>query len=228
MLLRLQDIVKFQSDRLFQGAVSIDWFLTDIQKREKAAQSFVFHGPQYHGVTQADVGTTHGHHLQDTATFARAVIRSCFELEDQPFTLAIAGYGTGKSHLALTLATLLNDPEGDVADSILANLETSDASIGSEVRSLLKEQSKPPLIITLNGMQNFDLTSEIARQVVDQVKLRELDTQPLDELRPRFRQAAKLIGVSNDSVREELLDVCDVSNIDIVIDALEKQDEAYL
>ena len=28
MLLRLQDIVKFQSDRLFQGAVSIDWFLT--------------------------------------------------------------------------------------------------------------------------------------------------------------------------------------------------------
>ena len=225
MLLRLQDIVKFQNNRLFQGAVSIDWFLTDIKKREKAAQSFIFHGPQYHGVTQADVGTTHGHHLQDTATFARAVIRSCFELENQPFTLAIAGYGTGKSHLALTLATLLNDPEGDVADSILANLETSDASIGSEVRSLLKEQSKPPLIITLNGMQNFDLTSEFAKQVVDQVKLRELDTQPLDELRPRFRQAANLIGVSNDSVREELLDVCDVSNIDLVIDALEKQDE---
>ncbi len=225
MLLRLQDIVNFQSDRLFQGAVSIDWFLTDIQKRKKAAQSFVFHGPQYHGVTQADVGTTHGHHLQDTATFARAVIRSCFELEDQPFTLAIAGYGTGKSHLALTLATLLNDPEGDVADSILANLETSDASIGSEVRSLLKEQSKPPLIITLNGMQNFDLTSEIARQVVDQVKLRELDTQPLDELRPRFRQATNIIRFSNESVRKELLDLCDVSDIDLVIDALEKQDE---
>ena len=225
MSLHLQDIVKFQSDRLFQGAVSIDWFLTDIQKREKAAQSFVFHGPQYHGVIQADVGTTHGHHLQDTATFARAVIRSCFELEDQPFTLAIAGYGTGKSHLALTLATLLNDPAGDVADSILANLEASDASIGSEVRSLLEEQSKPPLIITLNGMQNFDLTSEFAKQVVDQVKLRELDTQPLDELRPRFRQAANLIRVSNESVLKELLDVCDVSNIDLVIDALEKQDE---
>ena len=225
MFLHLRDIVKFQSDRLFQGAVSIDWFLTDKEKRELAALSFVFHGPQYHGVTQADVGSTHGHHLQDTATFARAVIRSCFELEDQPFTLAIAGYGTGKSHLALTLATLLNDPTGDGADSILANLEASDASIGSEVRSLLKAQSKPPLIVTLNGVQNFDLTSEFAKQVVDQVKLRELDTQPLDELRPRFKQATNLIRFSHDSVHEELLDVCDVSNIDLVIDALEKQDE---
>ena len=225
MSLRLKDIVKFQSDRLFQGAVSIDWFLTDKEKRERAALSFVFHGPQYHGVTQADVGSTHGHDLQDTATFARTVIRSCFELEDQPFTLAIAGYGTGKSHLALTLATLLNDPGGDFADSILTNLAASDASIGREVRSLLKKQNKPPLIIALNGMQNFDLTSEFARQVVDQVKLRELDTQPLDELRPRFRQAANLIRVSNESVREELLDVCDLSKIDQVIDALEKQDE---
>ena len=225
MLLRLQDIVKFQSDRLFQGAVSIDWFLTDIQKREKAARSFVFHGPQYHGVTQADVGTTHGHHLQDTSTFSRSVIRSCSDLEDQPFTLAIAGYGTGKSHLALTLATLLNDPDGDGADSILANLEASDASLGSEVRSLLKEQREPTLIITLNGMQNFDLTAEFTRQVVYQIKSRELDTQPLDELRPRFGQAANLIRVSNESVCKELLDVCDVSDIGLVIDALEKQDE---
>ena len=225
MLLELQDIVRFQSDRLFHGAISLDWFLSDTQKRELAARSFVFHGPQYHGVIQADVGTTHGHQLQDTATFVRAVIRRCFELEDQPFTMAIAGYGTGKSHLALTLATLLNDPTGDIADSILANLEKSDTSIGSEVRSLLKEQRKPPLIITLNGMQNFDLTAEFARQVFDQIRLMELDTEPLDELRPRFRQAANLIGVSNDIVHEELLDKCDVSDIDTVMDALEKQDE---
>ncbi|RLB74094.1 MAG: hypothetical protein DRH03_02155, partial [Deltaproteobacteria bacterium] len=71
MRLTLHDIIKFRGDRLFNGAVSIDWFLTDGEKRRKAAESFVFHGPKYHGVTQDDIGHAHGHRLQDTASFAR-------------------------------------------------------------------------------------------------------------------------------------------------------------
>ncbi|MFI4963362.1 MAG: hypothetical protein ACHP6H_05855, partial [Legionellales bacterium] len=99
---KLSDIIRFRGDRLFNGAVNINWFGADEPKAKIASEAFVFHGPKYHGVQQKDVGTQHGHNLIDTASFTRSVIRRCYGFEDQPFTLAIAGYGTGKSHLGLT------------------------------------------------------------------------------------------------------------------------------
>lgn len=56
-IVQLQDIVQFRSDRLFHGTVNIDWFQSDNQDFcEQAAEAFVFHGPDYHGVQQQDVG----------------------------------------------------------------------------------------------------------------------------------------------------------------------------
>ena len=225
MQLTLHDIVRFRGDRLFNGAVSIDWFLTDGEKRRRAAESFVFHGPKYHGVTQDDIGHAHGHRLQDTASFARKIVRRCFGLEDQPFTLAIAGYGTGKSHLALTLATLLAQPSGVTAESIVSAVKAADASIGAEIQAMLQEESRPCLVVTLNGMRNFDLTAEVTRQVILQLRAKNLDTSPLDDLRPRFKQAATLIRMAGESVVEELLDTFDMPDVDTVLDALEEQDE---
>lgn len=221
----LDETVRFRGDRLFNGAVNIDWYWTDARKRRAAAESFVFHGPTYHGVTQADVGITHGHRLQDTASFTRTLVRRCRGLEDQPFSLAIAGYGTGKSHLALALASLLSDPTSPEAEGTLQSLESADEAIGNEVRALLLEDSRPFLVVALNGMQNFDLTAEVTRQVLFQVRARDLDTRRLDELRPRFGQAASLIQMSSDSVVEELLSVCEVEDSRNLLDALEKQDE---
>ena len=51
---QLEKLVSFRGDRLFNGAVSISWFGTDEAKSRLASEAFVFHGPQYHGVTQAD------------------------------------------------------------------------------------------------------------------------------------------------------------------------------
>jgi hypothetical protein len=93
----LKDIVRYRGDQLFNGAVDLSWFLNNIQKNHKAAEAFVFHGPQYHGVAQADIGIVHGHQLQDTATFTTSVIKRCYGEEDQPFTLAIAGYGSSNA-----------------------------------------------------------------------------------------------------------------------------------
>jgi len=222
---KLKDIVRFRGDRLFNGAVSIDWFWTDEVKRQSAAEAFVFHGPKYHGVTQADVGISHGHRLIDTANFTRAVARRCRGQEDQPFTLAIAGYGTGKSHLALTLATLLSDPTNSEAEQLLQNLCSADESIGNEVRTLIQETSRPFLVVALNGMQNFDLMTEFMRQVADQVRARNIDSKGIDELRPRFRQAASLIRMSSEAVVVELLEACSIKDIDTIIDALKEQDE---
>ena len=221
----LQDLVKFRGDRLFNGAVSIDWFLTAGEKRRKAAEAFVFHGPKYHGVTQDDIGRTHGHQLQDTASFARDIIRRCSGLEDQPFTLAIAGYGTGKSHLALTLATILAQPSGVTAESIISAVKTADETIGDEIQVMLRGESQPCLVVALNGMRNFDLTAEVTRQVILQLRAKGLDTGPLDDLRPRFKQAATLIRMAGESVVKELLDSFNLSDINTVLSALEEQDE---
>ena len=135
---RLNDIVRFRGDRLFHGAVSISWFGADEEKSKAASQAFVFHGPKYHGVQQGDVGTGHGHRLMDTASLILAVARRCYGLEDQPFTLAIAGYGTGKSHLGLTLASLFSAPDGEVAQNVLSAIETADAGIGRRHPSLVE------------------------------------------------------------------------------------------
>ena len=225
MTVKLNNLVKFRGDRLFNGAVSVDWFLRDTEKSRLAASSFVFHGPQYHGVSQADVGIDHGYRLQDTADFTRIVIRRCVGLEEQPFTLAIAGYGTGKSHLALTLAVLLADPVGDDAESVLNGLESADRAIGGEIRSTLFELGKPCLVVALNGMQNFDLTSEVTQQVARQLRARNLDIGPLDELRPRFSQASNLIQLSGEGIRKDLLEDCSIGSIEEIIVALERQDE---
>lgn len=226
MALTLQEVVKFRSDRLFNGAVNINWFDADDNRARLAASSFVFHGPQYHGVEQQDVGTSHGHALQDSATFSRAIIRRAYGIEDQPFTLAIAGYGTGKSHLGLTLAALLRDPDGSTANDIIESITSADNEIASEVRAIIREAAQPCLVVALNGMQNFDLSAELMRQVLRQVKARGLDGRPLDELRPRFVQAAHLFRMSNDELRKELLSACDITNPSDLEERLAQQDES--
>ena len=223
---RLGDIVTFRGDRLFHGAVNVDWFGTDAARTELASKAFVFHGPRYHGVQQEDVGTSHGHRLIDTASLARAVVRQAYGVESQPFTLSIAGYGTGKSHLALTLASLLDEPSGASAACVLSSIRAADETIGSEVQAILQEaKQKPCLVVALNGMQSFDLTAEVTRQVVRRVLDRGLDSKPFEDLRPRFGQAASLIRMSNAEVVGELSAFCGLDRVEDVLVALEQQDE---
>lgn len=222
---RLSDVIRFRGDRLFNGAVNISWFGTDEDKTRMASAAFVFHGPTYHGVQQDDIGTAHGHRLVDTASLARSVVRRCYGIEDHPFTLAIAGYGTGKSHLGLTLASLVHSPEGDTAQGILAAIEAADAGIGGDIRVVLQEAKQPCLALTLNGMQSFDLAAEITKQIVRTLKADGHDPKPLDDLRPRFGQAAGLIRMSNDAVIKELLGTCEANSTQELLTALEQQDE---
>lgn len=223
---KLAELIRFRGDRLFNGAVNINWFGTDKDKCQTASQSFVFHGPQYHGVAQEDVGTGHGHRLMDTASFARSIVRRCYGQEDQSFTLAIAGYGTGKSHLGLTLASLLAQAEPNTTESILSALSSADAAIGSEVRAILQEARQPCLVLGLNGMQSFDLTAEITKQIAIELRSRGLDLTPIDNLRPRFSQAASLIRMSNDAVIKELLVACEANALEDIFTGLNQQEES--
>ena len=221
----LTDIIEFRGDRLFNGAVNIEWFTSDESKAEIASEAFVFHGPRYHGVRQEDIGGDHSHQLIDTASFTQSIIQRCSGFEDQPFTLAIAGYGTGKSHLGLTLANLVSDPHGKRAETILAALESADRNIAKNIRLNLREMSQPCLAVALNGMRGFDLAAEITRQITTILKRNGHATTMLDELRPRFGQAVSLIKMSNESVREELLVATNADSIEVLTGALEQHDE---
>jgi len=222
---KLADVIQFREDRLFHGAVSLDWLWTNPELSRAATEAYIFHGPSYHGVDQQDIGTAHGHRLQDTATFTRSILRRCHGLEEEPFTLAIAGYGTGKSHLSLAMANLLQQPGGDLAESLLARINEADSSIGAEVRAIVKEDSRPFLTVALNGMQNFDLTAELTRQILIQARSHDLDTRVLDELRPRFRQAATLVKLASNEMAKNLIEACGVDSADQIIAALNEQDE---
>lgn len=225
MTYELHELIRFRADKLFNGAVSIDWFGEDPKRARLAAEAFVFHGPRYHGVSQEDVGIEHGHRLLDTASFALSIVRRSYGIEDQPFTLAIAGYGTGKSHLGLALACLLSEPEGEVAQNVLASIQAADSAVGAEVRAILQEARKPCLVVALNGMKSFDLTTELTRQVIRQLKSRHLDTRALDELRPRFSQAATLVRMANEEIKAEVVAICNTNDTEEVIAALARQDE---
>ena len=225
MVKKLNEIIRFQNERLFNGAVNLDWFLDNPERAQSAADAFVFHGPTYHGVTQEDVGDAHGHQLQDTASFTHSIIRSCVGLTEKPFTLTIAGYGTGKSHLALTLAQMLGIPDSKSAISILSSLKNADKSIGDEIEGMLKGMGKPCLVLALNGMRNFDLTAEISQQILIQLRERGLDTTALDNLRPRFTQAANLVRMSNQNFLQELLNSTEATDREAILDQLDSQDE---
>jgi hypothetical protein len=227
MSFKLSDVVRFKNEKIFEGAVSLDWLIKNPELAKKAAVSFVFHGPDYHGVLKDSISSSDGHNLQDTVSFTHSIVKNCSGLSDTPFNLAIAGYGTGKSHLAITLAELFGNFGSDSYDSILSSLIQADEILGREIENYLKNMMKPALVLSLNGMENYDLTAEISRQVMSQVKKLNADPTSLENLRPRFKEAIKRVELMSldKGHLEEILERTQLSNYDAVIEALQNQNE---
>ena len=98
--MKINDIVTFSKENFFNGAVQTEWFY-DNSKLSAIAESYVFHGPKYYGVSSADVAAGE-HRLIDTASFAKNLTDKLYSTKiDNSFIMTIAGYGTGKSHLAV-------------------------------------------------------------------------------------------------------------------------------
>lgn len=192
---KISDLVDFRDDLFFGGAVQIDWFHTRPEKRDKAASHFVFHGPNYFGVDTKDRSEAADYSRIDTVSLTRQLI-DCVEPEKNGahfLGLAIAGYGAGKSHYGLTLAQLLSDPKGRVSQKILENISAADKEMGKEIRNRLEAWQRPVLVIPINGMEDFNLADELSRQVMIRLRNEGLDTEPIDELRPRFRHARHFV-----------------------------------
>lgn len=156
----VRDIVKFNRENYYNGAVQTEWFY-DCEKVGDIAKSYVFHGPKYYGVSSKDVKTSE-HKLLDTASFCQIISNKLKGVDTRNnFVLTIAGYGTGKSHLAVTLGALFSGKE-NLRKPVLDNLSSVDKGIGEDVR---EKTDKGNLVIALNGMTNFNLDSEVLRCV---------------------------------------------------------------
>ena len=156
--MRFAELLKFRSDLYFEGAVQADWFYIPNQSA-KVASNFVFHGPQTHAVSAEELNYKN---LMDTASFTELLSDKIATSEENinPFTLAIAGYGTGKSHLAVALAELFSGEKfhPDVYRKIITNISRADKEIAKRIEA---KASRKNLVLTLNGMNNFDLHYEL-------------------------------------------------------------------
>ncbi len=224
-MVKLADIVSFRRDLLFNGAVQIDWLESNPSLAEKAALHFAFHGPSYHGVVR-EPEQEQVLPPVDTATFTLDIIeRLTGKKADEPFTMAIAGYGTGKSHLAVTLASLLGAPDSPLASHILGNLCSADARIGAKAREMLAAAGQPFLVLALNGMKDFDLTGEIVRQVLRSLRARNIDASPLEDLRPRFKYAVNFTESFFEALRKDYGEAFGPASLEEIVARLGEQDE---
>ena len=156
--MKVSQIVSFSKESFFNGAVQTEWFYDDT-KVGAIAESYVFHGPKYYGVSDADVAAG-GHRLLDTASFAKNLANKLYsDKPDNSFVMTIAGYGTGKSPPAVCLGALFSG-ENELTDTIAQNISNADHEIGQYIKDI---NTKKNLVIVLNGMNNFNLDAEVLR-----------------------------------------------------------------
>lgn len=156
--MRICDLVHFSKESYFNGAVQTEWFY-DRDRIHAIAEGYVFHGPKYYGVSETDVSLGH-HRLIDTASFAKNLTEKMYENKpSNSFLMTIAGYGTGKSHLAVSLGALYSG-NPDLVNIVTDNIAKADNEISDYIRKI---NTRKNLVLVLNGMNNFNLDSEVLK-----------------------------------------------------------------
>lgn len=185
--MKFSEIVSFRKDLFFDGAVQIDWFLQP-EKAQKVAENYVFHGSEYYGVSEENSGRS----LTDTIRFTRDICQKASEDEQRinPLTLAVSGYGTGKSHLAVTLAQILSGGEymPKTWQKILKNIGAIDPDAARAIRECTQRQN---LVLILNGMRDFNLHYELLRAAQKSLRLYGCSDENLKKLNRAIETASR-------------------------------------
>lgn len=174
--MELGKILEFRRDLYFEGAVQADWFYSQ-EKAAKVAENFVFHGKQYFGVEDQGAGKKR----IDTISLVEELTEKMSDDHANALTLAIADYGTGKSHLAVTLGQIFSgkDYMPETYNKILSNISSIDAEAAEHIKSLTDEKN---FVLVINGMRDFNLHSEILKAAQKSLKLYGLPDDGLKKL----------------------------------------------
>lgn len=165
-MMQLGKILEFRKDLYFEGAVQADWFY-NAEKSSKVAENFVFHGKKYFGIDESEVGNKK---RIDTISLVEELALKFNEEGANPFSLAIADYGTGKSHLAVTIAQIFSGPEymPKTYNKVLSNIKTIDSESASRIESLCDGRN---FVMVINGMRDFNLHYEILKAAQKSLRL---------------------------------------------------------
>lgn len=90
----------------------------------------------------------------DTCSYAKLISDKLNSENGNPLMLTIAGYGTGKSHMAVTLGKLFENKDPDIVNRILSNMRSADKVIAEQIKT---DNDKKNLVLVLNGMKDFNL-----------------------------------------------------------------------
>lgn len=156
--MKFGELLEFRKDLYFEGAVQIDWFY-DPLRAAKVAENFVFHGKDYFGVEEISLG---GKKRIDTVGLVQSLTAKLGDENVKVPSLAIADYGTGKSHLAVTLGQLFSGPEymPETFSKVLENIRIIDRTAADEIERSCDGRN---FVMVINGMRDFNLHSEILR-----------------------------------------------------------------
>lgn len=205
----VEDIVKFNRENYYNGAVQTEWFY-DKAKVDGIAKSYVFHGPRYYGVSTKDV-VAGNHKLLDTASFVQIITNKLYDKKvDNNFILTIAGYGTGKSHLAVTLGTLFSN-RTETRKAIIGNISSVDRAIAKDIA---EKNTKKNLVIALNGMTNFNLDSEVLKCVRLVLKENDIQDDILKSLTKTYDIARYFISENFDNNLERFENAARSQNVE--------------
>lgn len=187
--MKLKDLLEFRNDSYFDGAVQIDWFYSR-EKSKKVAESFVFHGKEYFGVGNAGTNKR-----IDTVSLVEQLAQKLEDDTSNPLTLAIADYGTGKSHFAITLGILLSGPDymPETYQKILSNISMISKQDSKEIESLCNRKN---LVIVLNGMRDFNLHAELLKAAEKSLNIYGINDEKLRKIN-RALETAELFFSRN-------------------------------
>lgn len=171
--MKIGDIISFKKELYFEGAVQADWFYAPA-KSAKVAENFVFHGKDYFGVDRKTKNI-------DTISLAQILSHKLTDETANPLSLAIADYGTGKSHFAVTLAQLFSGSAymPETYHTIIDNIRKIDDVSAKEIESASSDRN---FVLVINGMRDFNLHYEILRATQKSFKLYGLSDEKLHAL----------------------------------------------
>lgn len=208
--MNVSDLVRFNRENFYNGAVQTEWFY-DNSKVAGISGSYVFHGSKYYGVSDSDVKLG-GHKLLDTVSYVQKIAQKVSDKKtDNDFVLTIARYGTGKSHLTVTIGALLSGNPG-IQKDIIENIKFVDSEIASKIKKQVKKKN---LIIALNGMKNFNLDSEVLRCVRETLKKDSIDDEVLRSITKTYDVAKYFINSNYDTYLDDFMKAAKQSKLDI-------------
>ena len=164
--MKLSEILEFKKELYFEGAVQADWFYNP-DKASMVAENFVFHGKTYFG----GESETSGNKKQiDTVSLVEELAGKMKNENSNPLTLAIADYGTGKSHLAVTLGHIFSGKEymPETYEKIISNISVIDSEAAERIKNLTDDRN---FVMIINGMKDFNLHAEILKAAQRSLKL---------------------------------------------------------